>query len=1092
MNLQNESAGWSNQGNVEPHRETLILDRGRYEILNTIATTPWSRVCEVFDTVKQRRFAAKLLSCDGPLPQTARAMWERERAALDGLNHAAIVHLDRWFQDGQKLVLVLELIRGGKTLSNLISECASGQSARPTPYWRIREAVSLISALAACHARDVVHRDLKPGNVLVAAGTEADEASLKLADFGVSLVLPLAARNPGGATLREFHTRPFAAPEQLLQKPVSAAADVHAFAILCAVLLALKPVEEDAGASDARALLQSVQAEYLAAGASPRCIAEFGDLVFKALAENASERPRLPELERALKNLAAELRPTEVAGVRATVKVSEGLGSKGFRDFGALLADLNDGLNVSAKATERGLVIDCYGRTAFARLMLDGPNKPLVMVDMQRKSLQQHDFERRSAKACPIELVQRSVPGEILIQFADSARADERGRASDELLNCAEKVVRFEQDRLARLVAEYNLGAVRDTEEGFLQARAAGLSATTQDRVSVEGLVEFPLIDLRPWSMRGTPEARKEAETQTGIAAVEAPSAEVMARIEQLAPFFERPQDVTLKIKDNGRLTAIGSAVSFDEERQVLQARIDKKISVRRVGELQLINDQQDKLLQKQKAALECLKAGGAARKDLSQLLYDTNAHQHGEAFPISLIQQGLIGAEELALLVQNILSAQGLFLVQGPPGAGKTTLITEVVLQALQRNPNLRIGVVSQANEAVANVFEGLRKVMAKTGHKYMLCRDVRDELAKEEGEHSGRDAARKAFTSETLRSLRERSPKDVGLTPQAMLHWQEALENGSHGIRDDHAALVQAWCVTLMRAPTCLDFAQAENFDLLIVDEAAKATVAETMVCLVRAKRVLMVGDHRQLPPYLDSTTEKELEQGGIKPELAKRSLFEHLMGVVPKHHRSVLTTQFRMYRTIARFVRELFYPDIDLKTGVSDDKRQLPPGFFAREERVFHVNVRGEEKKAGKTTLMNEREIAAVMKVLDRLDRDAHGIAEPLTVAVMAAYKGQVRALSSRLSHRKWKNLTVKCATVDAYQGREADVVIYSTVRTKPTEWKFIGDNRRLNVAFSRPKRLLVLIGHRDSARETPLLREAIDRIVPENRVEEGDLK
>lgn len=104
-------------------------------------------------------------------------------------------------------------------------------------------AARLAEAVIEAHRRGVIHRDIKPGNVL----WNRDDDRLKLADFGIAAVLPLTVRDPSGMTLRSFYTRPFASPEQLLQKAPSSPSDVYGFGLLVASLLAYN-VPEDPGA----------------------------------------------------------------------------------------------------------------------------------------------------------------------------------------------------------------------------------------------------------------------------------------------------------------------------------------------------------------------------------------------------------------------------------------------------------------------------------------------------------------------------------------------------------------------------------------------------------------------------------------------------------------------------------------------------------------------------------------------------------------------------------------------------------------------------------------------------------------------------
>lgn len=97
------------------------------------------------------------------------------------------------------------------------------------------------------------------------------------------------------------------------------------------------------------------------------------------------------------------------------------------------------------------------------------------------------------------------------------------------------------------------------------------------------------------------------------------------------------------------------------------------------------------------------------------------------------------------------------------------------------------------------------------------------------------------------------------------------------------------------------------------MIVDEAAKATPSEVLVSMVRGKRILLVGDHRQLPPFFDAEAVEDLKEEGIAPEEAQRSLFEDLFSRIPASNRFTLRRQYRMHSSIAAFVSYIAYDDI-----------------------------------------------------------------------------------------------------------------------------------------------------------------------------------
>ncbi|MBK9753432.1 MAG: protein kinase [Nannocystis sp.] len=174
---------------------------GRYQPRKIIADTPYGQVLEAIDRDCNTAVALKLLRADGTRADVARAMFRREVEALQGMSHAAIVQILDWFEcDGDVLCIVLELIPGGRTLARLYEEVEIRRLPRPPLEWRVRMAACLAEAVLAAHRRGVIHRDIKPGNVL----WNRDDDELKLADFGIDAVLPLTVRDPSGLTLRSF------------------------------------------------------------------------------------------------------------------------------------------------------------------------------------------------------------------------------------------------------------------------------------------------------------------------------------------------------------------------------------------------------------------------------------------------------------------------------------------------------------------------------------------------------------------------------------------------------------------------------------------------------------------------------------------------------------------------------------------------------------------------------------------------------------------------------------------------------------------------------------------------------------------------
>ena len=169
------------------------LDRGRYEIVGVLGRSPYATVYEAHDRKRGDRVAVKVLALAGSHREIVEAMFRKEVDALDGFEHPAVVQLRDRFTEPDRLGIVLELVPGGRTLEQLVADVRAGKELRRPLRWRIDQLRRLLDALEAAHRRNVIHRDVKPANILV----DRDTDELKLADFGIARLLPR-----GGTQLR--------------------------------------------------------------------------------------------------------------------------------------------------------------------------------------------------------------------------------------------------------------------------------------------------------------------------------------------------------------------------------------------------------------------------------------------------------------------------------------------------------------------------------------------------------------------------------------------------------------------------------------------------------------------------------------------------------------------------------------------------------------------------------------------------------------------------------------------------------------------------------------------------------------------------
>ena len=555
-----------------------------------------------------------------------------------------------------------------------------------------------------------------------------------------------------------------------------------------------------------------------------------------------------------------------------------------------------------------------------------------------------------------------------------------------------------------------------------------------------------------------------------------------------LATWHDSVNEAAVVVADRLRL---GTFHAYDAATRILTIRRDRDLSgMAREGLLEVFDLRSKAAVDRIERALDDFSAGGAASGVLGDLLVFPERNRLDPLIPRALHQR-LEPADRVSDLIARVLAAREFFVLQGPPGTGKTTVIAEVVTQILAENPAARILLTSQANEAVDHAIGEARLLAASLGRRSRMFRDTAGERAGRGGPPN--DPAFGTWLDETRRASAEAFADLAPTLPDAQREavrrvverWQERMGRVVD-VRIDYLATMQVIGATCLRVPAVAKYLREDGFDWVIVDEAARATTAEVMVALVCGRRFLLVGDQKQLPPYLSRETEADLRAHDIDPARAKRSLFEDLFEKVPETNRTSLRRQYRMHRSIANVVSDLFYDDIGgLETGVPDEARAIALPSFDAPHRIFWLDVEGVEEPQG-TSWYNEAEVDVAVSTLGAMNAELAGESTPYQVAVIAAYTAQVEKLRRAIAPREpsWERLRIRTATVDAFQGKQADVVLYSLARVGEEERRFLADPHRLSVAFSRAKRLVVVVGHVETARRSALLARLVERIPASN--------
>ena len=417
---------------------------------------------------------------------------------------------------------------------------------------------------------------------------------------------------------------------------------------------------------------------------------------------------------------------------------------------------------------------------------------------------------------------------------------------------------------------------------------------------------------------------------------------------------------------------------------------------------------------------------------------------------------------ESQRLAVEHSINSR-LSLIQGPPGTGKTF----TAIHLLKRLADMGKGPIlasAESNVAVDNLLEGLIEngVNAiRIGKPVKVRETLRDStLDALMEQHHLQDEIEyiREQNDELRKSLNSLKGKEKGMTHRDIKNNFKDIRRLEDEIVTSLLDSAEVICATTIGAGHRI--LGDRKFPIVLIDEATQASEPSALVPITRGcRQLILVGDHKQLPPTVIS---EKAESGGLN-----QSLFERLNKCgIPAH---MLTTQYRMHPVIREFPSARFY-DNKLDDGCQSSDRPTPAGLLWPDwdNPLAFIPVDGVEQQDEEgSSRSNYAEAAKVLAIVQ-------GLLEPgdLTtrdIGVITPYNGQVRVLSDlfeqaggRNQGDRYEGLEIK--SVDGYQGREKEVIVFSTVRANDTgEVGFLSDRRRLNVALSRAKRGLIIIGN-----------------------------
>lgn len=492
-------------------------------------------------------------------------------------------------------------------------------------------------------------------------------------------------------------------------------------------------------------------------------------------------------------------------------------------------------------------------------------------------------------------------------------------------------------------------------------------------------------------------------------------------------------------------------------------------------------------------------KYAGETVVDINTALEDIRTHKIGN-----------LNEKQLEAVTKSVL-AKDLALIQGPPGTGKTTVIAEIIWQEIRKNPDCRILLTSQTNLAVDNALErlqgqaGIRPVrigkpdkLEPEGRRFSLS--VMDSWAQDS--NNSVDNATHIWIDRIINKI-SNNPK----YSSAISSWKKELEAKDKHSRTEFSRLYRN-NVNLVAATCSIcgsrDFMESYSdmfggnersdmfFDVVIMDEASKATPLEMAVPLVLGKKIIVIGDHKQLPPMMDENTiDSALEKIG-KKDIAEKlqkaeSQFKRLFEAAAKVRRTIvatLDTQYRMHEQIMNTIKQFYQDELattgGLKCGIIETMDipdlankgsrwhgiTLNPIIQPSTHAVW-IDVHTPETYLN-PGYKNEGELKAidfVLKALQQADGysefvNAQQKPEDKEIGIITFYSAQSREI-----RKKYKGKSYRMDVVDRFQGMERNIIIVSTVRSNPkNNIGFAKEIERINVAFSRAKRLLIVVGNK----------------------------